>query len=354
MKNMRVCILFGGPSREHEISMQSGMNVARSALAAGNVVWPVIWTRAGAWKFPDDLVMDPVRLELLLGELPDLLPRSPAELLARCAGLGIECVFPVLHGPWGEDGRIQGFWQVAGVPVVGQEVLGAAISMDKLVTKALLVAAGLPTARFVELRDPDPATAADTAGRELGYPLVLKAPSEGSSFGIAMIRNEGEFLRSYPAIHAMEKRVLAEAYFPGKELTCGVLRQEDGSLRALLPTEIVPRVSTYFDFEAKYRPDGSDEITPARITPSQTEKIQHLAKLAHDALRLGQLSRIDFILQEPDDWVILEANAMPGFTARSLYPQAAEAAGLSVASLVDHLLKTAIPGLVRPDPGCTR
>ena len=351
---MKVCILFGGPSREHDISVKSGLNVTRAALAAGHETFPVFWTPAGAWKCEDAPQKDPATLERFMENLEALPELNAGQVLLWCDQHRIEVVFPVLHGPWGEDGRIQGFFQVAGIPIVGQDVLGAACSMDKLVTKALLVEADLPTARHVEITHPDPAAALARIRARFDFPFVLKAPSEGSSFGIAIIRTEAQFHDEFPSIFAMERRVLAEVFFHGRELTCGVLRALDGSLQALPPTEIVPRISTYFDFEAKYREGGSDEITPARITPAQTAKIQEMAIRTHEALRLGQLSRIDFLLKEPDEWVILEANALPGFTAQSLYPQAAAACGIAFPDLVDHLLRTAIPGSLRPDRSRTR
>jgi len=351
---MKVCILFGGPSREHDVSVKSGVNVARAALAAGHETWPAFWTPSGAWKCSEHALDDPAAIDRFLESIPMLPELDASAFLAFCSGHRIECVFPVLHGPWGEDGRIQGFFQVAGISVVGQDVLGAAISMDKLVTKALLISAGLPTARHVEISAPDPDQALVKIRGKLDFPFVLKAPSEGSSFGIAIIPDEAKFREEFPSIFAMERRVLVEAFFHGRELTCGVLRALDGSLQALLPTEIVPRVSTYFDFEAKYRPGGSDEITPARITPAQTARIQELAIATHEALRLGQLSRIDFLLREPDQWVVLEANALPGFTAQSLYPQAAAACGIEFPDLVDHLIATAIPAYLPQDRSRTR
>jgi len=345
---MKCCILFGGPSHEHDISVRSGLNVARAALAAGHAPLPVFWTKEGLWRCAEAPVADGAALDTFMERLNFLPPRDAGALLDWCREQGVEVVFPALHGPWGEDGRIQGFFQIAGLPVVGQDVLGAAVSMDKLVTKAMLLAAGLPTARHVELTEADPDAALARVKAAVDLPCVLKAPSEGSSFGVAIIPDGDKFHEEYPSILSMEGRVLAEAFFSGRELTCGVLREADGSLRALPPTEIVPRVSAYFDYNAKYDKGGSDELTPARITPAQTARIQEMAVRAHRALRLGQLSRVDFLLREPDEWVILEANALPGFTEQSLFPQAASAAGISFPSLVDHLLKTAIPGSPRP------
>jgi D-alanine-D-alanine ligase len=351
---MKCCILFGGPSREHDISLKSGLNVARAALAAGHEPLPAFWTKDGLFRCAPAPVADEAALDEFMERLNFLPELDAGSFLWLCRGQGVEVVFPALHGPWGEDGRVQGFFQVAGIPVVGQDVLGAAISMDKLVTKAMLLAAGLPTARHVELTEADPGAALARVRETVKLPCVLKAPSEGSSFGIAIASGEERFLQEYPSIFAMERRVMAEAFFQGRELTCGVLREADGTLRALPPTEIVPRVSVFFDFEAKYKPGGSDEITPARITPAQTTRIQELAVRTHEALRLGQLSRVDFLLREPDEWVILEANSLPGFTEQSLYPQAAAVVGITFPSLIDMLLRTAIPASPRPDPPRTR
>ncbi len=337
-----VCIVFGGPAREHDISVKSGLNVSRAALEKGYRVLPALWTRERRWRHPVDFCREPGQLDAFASDMNGGDARDAGEFLRFLREMGVQCVFPMLHGPWGEDGRIQGFFQVAGFPVAGQDVLGAALSMDKIIAKTLLHAAGLPTAPWVELAMLDPRDALRNVQSAIGLPCVLKAPSEGSSFGVAIVREESAFLKHYPEILSMEGRVLAERFLPGRELTCGVLCADGKTPAALPPTEIVPRVAEYFDFEAKYRPGGSDEITPARITPEQTWKIQEMAVAAHGTLRLGQLSRIDFILREPDEWIILEANALPGFTSQSLYPQAARAAGISFPDLVDRLLRAVL------------
>lgn len=337
-----ICIVFGGPAREHEISVKSGINVMHAALEKGYHVLPVLWTRERTWKYPEKEYSHPEEVNALVSSIETYMPKTPGDLLRFLEQRGVRCVFPMLHGPWGEDGRIQGFFQTAGFCVVGQDVLGAAISMDKLVSKVLLQAAGLPTAPWVELTQPDVQAALVRVRETIGFPCVLKAPSEGSSFGVAILQEESQFAQHYPAIFEMEKRVLAETFVPGKELTCGVLRDANGTLFALPPTEIVPRVSDYFDFKAKYQKGGSEEITPARITPAQTRMLQEMAIRAHEALHLRQLSRIDFILQEPNRWIVLEANALPGFTHQSLFPQAAQVAGISFPDLVDCLLQDAL------------
>ncbi len=335
---MRVCIVFGGPSREHDVSVRSARNVARAAMQAGHIVWPVHWLGVGSWRFPAEVPDSPDMLDRFFGENPAGETVATDIFLAACGKMQPDGVFPVLHGPWGEDGRIQGFFQVAGIPVVGHSVLASAISMDKLITKKILQAAGLPTARYLEIMCPGPEDALKSVLASTGFPCVLKAPSEGSSFGISIVHDEQQFLLDFPSIFAMEKCVLVEEFFAGRELTCGVLMESDGSLRPLVPTEIVPKVSKYFDYKAKYDEGGSDEITPARITPEQTLAIQEMAVRVHRELRLGFLSRVDFMLQEPDTWIILEANSLPGFTAQSLFPQAAAAVGMPFQELVQHLL----------------
>ena len=316
---MKVAVLMGGPSHEREISMKSGTQVAEALQTAGHDVMNVVIDRDGTWHLGDEVL-------------------SPEQAVMTMKSRGIDVVFPALHGPYGEDGRIQGFLDVVGLPYVGSGLLGAAVSMDKEISKALYAAHGIPAARHVLIRD-----AGDLETLEFPGRAVVKAVAQGSSFGLEIVSNISELKSVVTSfIREFGPPVIVEEFIRGREVTCGVIWDPDiKELVALPPTEIIPRVSDYFDFQAKYEPGGSEEITPAPIPPDTTKLVQDLSLRAHRALRLGSMSRTDFILGD-DGPVALETNSIPGFTRTSLLPQQAAAYGMTFPELVDKLVRAAL------------
>ncbi|MBU1238871.1 D-alanine--D-alanine ligase [Myxococcota bacterium] len=331
---MRIAVLMGGVSTEHPISLKSGKNIAQALISRGHQVCAVVLRPDGKWTVPPAF-MDSSQVAQIVAKPPA--GEFPERSLCALRDLDIDVVFPALHGPNGEDGTMQGLLHIMGFAFVGSGHLGAALSSDKLVSKALYREAGLPIAPHLML------TVADSpeTGLQLGLPLVLKAPSQGSSFGLAIAKTEEEYFAEFQRIMPLEGRLMVEKFIKGREITCGVLELSDGSLLGLPPTEIVPKVSEYFDFAAKYNVGGSDEITPAPITPENTALVQDLAVKAHRALNMRGLSRTDFILT-PGGVILLETNALPGFTETSLFPQAAQAAGYSFGEIVEHLIIAAL------------
>jgi D-alanine-D-alanine ligase len=330
---MKIAVIMGGVSKEHDISIKTGRNVAEALLQKGHSVFPVIIQKDGGWLGCGGFIDDTEELaSLILSNEKGVFPEEMVLLIRKYQ---IDVVFPALHGPFGEDGRIQGFFEILGIPYVGSNHVGSVLSNDKIVTKILLDQYSLPTARWIEITSPD----YDRILKNFQFPLVLKAPSEGSSFGLKIIRKESQLKDSLMTLLNLEGRLLVEQFHGGKEITCGVLEYADGKSIALPPTEIIPRVSEYFDFDAKYKEGGSEEITPARISPEDTISIQNLAVKSHQVLRMKGLSRTDFILSEGKA-IILESNSIPGFTKTSLFPQAAKVAGLSFGELVEHLVTT--------------
>ncbi len=360
---MRIAVLCGGPSGEHEVSINSGWQVLQH-LAGHHRALPVRWEKNGAWRFaPEGAPGDwPDKAGLLSAwsAAPPLdAVRALQELKCRC-----DAAFVITHGPGGEDGRLQGWLELAGIPYTGSGVLGSALAMDKLRSKAVYAAEGIPAARHLALYDeneeagwPGPVPIATVAQRliaALGLPLVVKAPSQGSSVGLAMAKTAEELSEALTRLMPLEGRLLVEEFIAGRELTCGVLgpllrreadhggpaqsRQCNEPARALPPTEIRPKLAEYFDYRAKYEPGGSEEITPADLPPEIFAQVQALALRAHRALGAGGMSRTDMILRADGRLFVLETNTLPGMTATSLLPQQAAAAGMNFSELLEAVI----------------
>jgi D-alanine-D-alanine ligase len=254
----------------------------------------------------------------------------------------------ILHGPFGEDGTVQGLLDLLDIPYQGSGVLGSALAMNKLVAKQLYQAAGLPVPPYLTLRNGNRVDAEDVSAR-LGLPLVVKPVSAGSSVGMTIVRKAGELQGAIGKALEFDEAALIEAYIDGIELTGGVLGND--APEALPLIEIVPdKAHEFFDYEAKYTPGATQEICPARVDPSVTAKGQAYAVAAHRALNCQGYSRTDMILKDGKLYV-LETNTIPGMTATSLFPQAAAAAGISFSRLLDRLIELSIERYHRARPG---
>jgi D-alanine-D-alanine ligase len=306
-RRLTVAVISGGSSSEREVSLRSG----RACL--------------------DHL--DPARYQARPYD-----PATDLERLVREAG-ELDAAIVMLHGRGGEDGTVQGLLDLLGVPYQSAGVLGCALAMHKPMAKALYRAAGIPVAPELVLRPGQ----ADPAGRVLeglGLPVVVKPASEGSSFGVAIVRREEELAPAIAAAFGLDRMVLAEAFLQGREITGAVIGNQE--LEALPLVEIIPGDQyAFFDYQAKYQPGASQELCPAPLDPEDTRAIQGLALAAHRALGLEGYSRSDFILTAGGP-VILETNTIPGMTETSLLPQAAAAAGMSFGQLLDRLLDLAL------------
>ncbi|MDJ0782683.1 MAG: D-alanine--D-alanine ligase [Desulfosarcinaceae bacterium] len=259
------------------------------------------------------------------------------QLVADAEGLDVALI--ILHGPYGEDGTVQGLLDLLGIPYQGAGVLGSALAMNKLVTKQLYAAAGLPTAAHVILQAGQPAEESDVVAR-LGLPVVIKPVEAGSSIGMAIVEQQSDLGPALETAFSHGDTVMVEAYKKGIEITAGVLGNAE--LTALPLIEIIPDKShTFFDYTAKYTAGVTEEICPARISEALTEKAQSYALAAHRALQLSGYSRTDMILVE-DEFYLLETNTIPGMTGTSLFPQAAAKAGLPFSELLDRLIELGI------------
>jgi D-alanine-D-alanine ligase len=324
---MRVAVIMGGQSSEHEISLKSGEQVMK-ALADQNPV-PVVIGKNGRWSIAG--VEQPT-----FGQAID-------ELLRR-ADVG----FIALHGAFGEDGTIQGLFEMVGFPYTGSAVLGSALAMDKVRAKLVYQSRGLPTSPFIVLTRNEwrvnREALLDRADKEIAFPCVIKVARAGSSVGVRFPESRAVLAETADRFMADTELALVERYVKGREFTCGIIEDaKDGSLIALPVTEIVPDSARYafFDYEAKYTPGATQEITPARIEPKVSERIQALALEAHRWLDCRDFSRTDVILDDRGDLCVLETNTIPGLTAQSLLPQAAAVAGYAFPQLIQLLLENA-------------
>ena len=358
-ERIRLVVLYGGRSAEHEVSRVSGRYVAECARAAGFDVEVVGITRTGRWVRP---APDPPRRSRPVGNddrsaprpdepagdaLPEPRDDDPAapsdRALAQHSGETL-VVFPVLHGPFGEDGTVQGLCEMAGVAYVGPGVLSSAICMDKPVSKRLLEAAGLPVARYVELRSSEVTT--DTPGAlldELDSPLFVKPANLGSSIGISKASDAVEVGEALSLAAAYDDRLIVEKFVPGREIEVSVLGNEE--LRASLPGEIVPG-GAFYDYADKYLNDAAELHAPADLPGDIVEEVQQLATAAARALHVEGLARVDFLYDEaasPDRRLVAsEINTMPGFTPISMYPRLWAVSGLDGPALIAELVHLAL------------
>jgi D-alanine-D-alanine ligase len=271
-----------------------------------------------------------------------LVPESGGLLSALdgSAGRRIDVAVPILHGPFGEDGTIQGLLKLGGLPFVGAGVLGSAVGMDKAVMKRLLLEAGLPIGKFLVVRSCERLPDFRRVTAMLGLPLFVKPANMGSSVGVSKVHSEAEFEEAIRLAFSWDTKAVVEEFIPGRELECSVLGNEKP--RASLPGEVVSRCE-FYSYEAKYLDeDGAALEIPAKLPPEKIREIQDLAVRTFRALECEGLGRVDFFLRPDGAFVVNEINTMPGFTKISMYPKLWDASGLSYSSLIDELITLAI------------
>ncbi|MFY9334841.1 MAG: D-alanine--D-alanine ligase family protein [Mycobacterium sp.] len=335
---IRVAVVYGGRSSEHAISCVSAGSILRHLDPSRFDVVPVGIARDGSWlradADPDELVIADGRLPEVVGGSENPLSRV-GEVLAD-----IDVVFPILHGPCGEDGTVQGLLELAGLPYVGAGVFASAAGMDKEFTKKILAAAGLPIGDFTVLRPHQSAPTAPDIER-LGFPLFVKPARGGSSIGVSRVTGPDDVPGAIAEARRHDPKVIIEAAIIGRELECGVLEFPDGSVNASTIGEIrVPGVGVY-DFETKYLDDAAELDVPAALPDTDAKLLQDLAIRTFDALDCQGLARVDFFLTE-DGPVINEINTMPGFTTISMYPRMWAASGVDYPTLVGTMVETAL------------
>ena len=351
-RRLRVGVLFGGRSGEHEVSLQSAKAVMASLARAGHEVVPIGITKEGRW-----LVAGDPHAALLSGSrggeraatmLPEPGQRGLVVLddggpLAE-GPVALDVVFPVLHGTYGEDGTVQGLLDLANVPYVGSGVLGSAAGMDKVLQKRLWRGAGLPVVDFVPVRrstlERDEDGLLDELERTIGYPAFTKPVNLGSSVGVRKATNRDELREGLREAARYDRQLLVEHGVDARELEVAVLGNDDPA--ASVVGEIVPNAD-FYSYRAKYIDEGSRAVIPAEIPESISQQVRALAVQAFQLLDGAGLARVDFFLERGTDRLFVnEINTMPGFTQISMYPKLWEASGLGFAELVDRLVALAV------------
>ncbi len=339
-----VAVLMGGQASEHDISMKTGTVVLNALDREKWRVLPIIIDTSGRWIPPDAPVTSDAKWTAAapVGAAPGT-PLIPVDEILQ---LGIDVAFVALHGRYGEDGCVQGFLEMLGIPYTGSGVLASSLAMDKVRSKKLLACCGVPTAEWLVIEQT--AWSDDRDGQlarieaEFDWPCVVKIPEEGSSFGMGIPSSREELSAVVDVCIGVRGHMMVEKYLRGREITCAVLGGFPGEQPTALPlTEIIPKASSYFDFEAKYTPGASEEITPARLDADLTAEAQRIAITAHRELGCGGMSRTDMIVVDRDIYY-LETNTIPGMTETSLYPQAAAAAGMPFRDLLEHQVELAL------------
>ncbi|CKZ39778.1 D-alanine--D-alanine ligase [Mycobacterium tuberculosis] len=351
--------MFGGRSNEHAISCVSAGSILRNLDSRRFDVIAVGITPAGSWVLTD---ANPDALTITNRELPQVKsgsgtelalpadPRRGGQLVSLPPGAGevlesVDVVFPVLHGPYGEDGTIQGLLELAGVPYVGAGVLASAVGMDKEFTKKLLAADGLPVGAYAVLRPPRSTLHRQECER-LGLPVFVKPARGGSSIGVSRVSSWDQLPAAVARARRHDPKVIVEAAISGRELECGVLEMPDGTLEASTLGEIRVagvrgREDSFYDFATKYLDDAAELDVPAKVDDQVAEAIRQLAIRAFAAIDCRGLARVDFFLTD-DGPVINEINTMPGFTTISMYPRMWAASGVDYPTLLATMIETAL------------
>jgi D-alanine-D-alanine ligase len=344
---IRLVVLFGGRSAEHEVSCVSALHVVQAADPTRYEVVPVGITRDGRWIAAADAVAalgapgtpeveslpDPdASTGIELDPLPAIAPATSGQQVV---------VLPLLHGPMGEDGTVQGLLELAGVPYVGAGVLGSSVSMDKAVAKELLSRHGLPVAGWIALRENEiDDTLPDRIAVELEWPVFVKPANLGSSIGVTKAGGPGALAAAIDEALRYDEFVIVEESISGREIEVAVLGNAEP--QASLPGEVVPS-REFYDYEDKYVGSGAELRIPAPLPPDVSAEVRRLAVAAFRALRVDGMARVDFFYEEDGRGLLVnEVNTIPGFTPISMYPKLWEASGLPYSKLLDELVRLAV------------
>jgi D-alanine-D-alanine ligase len=346
-KILRVGVLFGGRSGEHEVSLASAASVIRGLDPDKYEAVPIGISKDGHWLVGQGAAK--MLPEVLKGGRRVMLAADPTEAalvpLDRGAGAQrLDVIFPVMHGTFGEDGTIQGMLDLAGLPYVGAGVLGSAVGMDKDVSKRLCQEAGIPVVPWVTVHrwrwEKEPSAVKAEIERQFPYPVFVKPATLGSSVGMSKVHNAEELVPSLDLACEFGMKILVEQAVTAREIEVSVLGNHEP--KASVPGEIIPH-REFYDYAAKYLEEGTQLKIPADLLPAQIEKIQWLALRAFYVLELAGMARVDFFLEKQGGRIFLnEVNTIPGFTSISMYPKLWEASGISFRELIDKLIELAL------------
>ncbi|MGC8740724.1 MAG: D-alanine--D-alanine ligase family protein [Candidatus Sumerlaeaceae bacterium] len=345
----KIWLLCGGPSTEFQVSLSSARVVCQRISLTDKCVRPVVVTRLGRWVIAErelregeDRAWADAFLRCAAADDSSLAGVDAAEAAAHLLDQDVHCALLILHGQFGEDGCIQGFLDTLGVAYTGSGVLASALAFDKALALDVLRGAGLRTPRGICVTQE---TCLDNVIGQVRFPAFVKPVRGGSSVGMSLISVPEDLAAALELAFATDRRVLVEERVEGTEVSCGVLdlvRGDEVQTIALAPTEIRPKGSTFFDYEAKYLPARSEEITPPPLPEPVIVRIRECARRAHQALGCQGMSRSDFIVTPAGEPVILEVNTIPGMTPTSLLPQQAAAIGIDFPALLDELIEHAL------------
>ena len=336
-------VIYGGRSGEHEVSVASAAAIFKYLDPSRYDAVPIRIEKSGRWALGDRVPQALSAADVIRQE--PALALQPVEASAAVAATGVDVVFPVLHGPYGEDGTVQGLLELANVPYVGAGVLGSATGMDKSVMKTLFLAAGLPVGPYLTVLARqwanDPAGVATTIEKTLGFPVFVKPANLGSSVGISKARTRPELDGAMRLALQFDRKIVIEAAVPdAREIECAVLGNDEPE--ASVPGEVIPS-KEFYDYEAKYLGGGSTEVIPAELTPALAAEVRRLSIKAFQAVDCAGMARVDFLMSRGTSELYLnELNTIPGFTANSMYPKMWQASGLSYPALLDRLITLAL------------
>lgn len=348
-KKINVGILFGGKSAEHEVSLQSAKNVFEAIDKEKYNPILIGIDKSGKWLLSDSsnflLNADNPKL-IKLNQASDsiaIVPQSDGKISNLSHSnkeRSIDVIFPILHGPFGEDGTVQGLLKLANIPFVGASVLGSAIGMDKDVMKRLLRDADIPIGKFIAFKSDDKIPEYKIVTEKIGIPFFIKPANMGSSVGVSKINNETEYLPAIKNAFQYDTKVLIEEYIKGKEIECSVLGNNNPI--ASVPGEVISN-HEFYSYESKYIDEkGAILEIPAKISSRVAKEIQELAIKTFKTLSCEGLGRIDFFLKDNNEVIVNEINTIPGFTKISMYPKLWEASGISYTELIDRLIQLGI------------
>lgn len=337
----KIFVLMGGRSPEHEISLISGKEVVKNLDPKKFEVLPVIISRdSGTWRLvsPSNLLNAQNPLDLQ-GTTKELQVRE-AKNIPSLRSIETDekpIVFIAMHGPFGEDGTIQGMLELSGLSYTGSGVLASALGMDKIMFRKVLGKENIPLPIYIVLEKDEKVI---NIQKRIGkYPYFIKPSNQGSSVGSSIARNSNQLKKAIREAFKFSKLILVDEYLKGKEVTCALLGNKDPM--ALPIVEIIPKKGDFFDYKSKYYEGGAEEVVPAKISKKLTKEIQDISIKVHNILGCRGFSRVDFIIKDNKYPVVLETNTIPGLTPMSLFPKAAKAAGISYEKLLEKIIKYA-------------